>query len=98
MAACAWSLRKWLIATAIFLFWQKVGLCMVRSRYFLTHTPKSGVVGFLRLSKSATYSSMTLLGVTAILSQPLKPKTANHKTTLKRDIWQCNREDAGEVS
>ncbi|VVH64886.1 hypothetical protein BSPLISOX_466 [uncultured Gammaproteobacteria bacterium] len=26
---------------------------------------------------------MTLLGVTAILSQPLKPKTANHKTTLK---------------
>jgi hypothetical protein len=21
MAACAWSLRKWLIATAIFLFW-----------------------------------------------------------------------------
>jgi hypothetical protein len=35
MAACAWNLRKWLIATAIFLFWQKVGLCMVRSRYFL---------------------------------------------------------------
>jgi hypothetical protein len=34
MAACAWNLRKWLIATAIFLFWQKVGLCMVRSRYF----------------------------------------------------------------
>jgi hypothetical protein len=33
MAACAWNLRKWLIATAIFLFWQKVGLCMVRSRY-----------------------------------------------------------------
>jgi adenosyl cobinamide kinase/adenosyl cobinamide phosphate guanylyltransferase len=28
MAACAWNLRKWLIATAIFLFWQKVGLCM----------------------------------------------------------------------
>jgi hypothetical protein len=26
--------NKWLIATAIFLFWQKVGLCMVRSRYF----------------------------------------------------------------
>ena len=34
MAACAWNLRKWLIATAIFLFWQKVGLFMVRSRYF----------------------------------------------------------------
>ena len=34
MTACAWNLRKWLIATAIFLFWQKVGLCMVRSRYF----------------------------------------------------------------
>jgi hypothetical protein len=31
MAACAWNLRKWLIATAIFLFWQKVGLCIAYS-------------------------------------------------------------------
>ena len=38
MAACAWNLRKWLIATAIFLFWQKVGLCMVRSLYFFYYT------------------------------------------------------------
>jgi IS5 family transposase len=34
MAACAWNLRKWLVIATIFLFWQKVGLCMVRSRYF----------------------------------------------------------------
>jgi hypothetical protein len=31
MAACAWNLRKWLIATAIFLFWQKVGLLIFNS-------------------------------------------------------------------
>jgi hypothetical protein len=29
MAACAWNLS---------LFWQKVGLCMVRSRYFFYYT------------------------------------------------------------
>jgi hypothetical protein len=26
MAACAWNLRKWMVAVAIFLFWKKVGL------------------------------------------------------------------------
>jgi hypothetical protein len=31
MAACAWNLRKWMVAVAIFLFWKKSGL-IVSSR------------------------------------------------------------------
>ncbi|VVM27253.1 hypothetical protein BSPWISOXPB_3117 [uncultured Gammaproteobacteria bacterium] len=34
MAACAWNLRKWLIATAIFLFWQKLGCVWVEVAIF----------------------------------------------------------------
>jgi IS5 family transposase len=30
MAACAWNLRKWMVAVAIFLFWKKVGLFFVK--------------------------------------------------------------------
>jgi IS5 family transposase len=35
MAACAWNLRKWLIATTIFLFWQKVGKKIDAYKFFM---------------------------------------------------------------
>jgi hypothetical protein len=36
MAACAWNLRKWMVAVAIFLFWKKVGLFFVKyPRFFV---------------------------------------------------------------
>lgn len=38
MAACAWNLRKWMREIAIFLFLQKTGLFMMRSRYFFYYT------------------------------------------------------------
>jgi hypothetical protein len=34
MAACAWNLRKWLVTATIFLFWQKLGLFFVKSKFF----------------------------------------------------------------
>jgi hypothetical protein len=37
MAACAWSLRKWMVAVAIFLFWKKSGLifCKIPKVFFV---------------------------------------------------------------
>ena len=36
MAACAWNLRKWMVAVVIFLFWKKVGLFFVKyPRFFV---------------------------------------------------------------
>jgi IS5 family transposase len=36
MAACAWNLRKWMVAVAIFLFWKKSRLifCKIPEVFF----------------------------------------------------------------
>jgi IS5 family transposase len=35
MAACAWNLRKWLVATTIFLFLQKVRYFFIKNHWFM---------------------------------------------------------------
>lgn len=45
MAACAWNLRKWLVVTSIFLFWQKVGLFFAKyQRFFIGPSNREALV------------------------------------------------------
>ncbi|CAC9437836.1 ISPg7, transposase [uncultured Gammaproteobacteria bacterium] len=47
MAACAWNLRKWMVAVAIFLFWKKSGLifCKIPKVFFVVRQ-KSNFIDF----------------------------------------------------
>jgi hypothetical protein len=41
MAACAWNLRKWLVATTIFLFLQKVRYFFIKNHWFMLQYAKA---------------------------------------------------------
>jgi hypothetical protein len=41
MVACAWNLRKWLVATTIFLFLQKVRYFFIKNHWFVLQYAKA---------------------------------------------------------
>jgi hypothetical protein len=57
MAACAWNLRKWMVAVAIFLFWKKSGLIFCKIPEVFLLLGKKAILLILVVTKSAQWKA-----------------------------------------